>query len=139
MNFFDTNVLVAASVPNHPHHASSLARINDLRSTACACAAHAMAETYNTLTRLNTYAFPAVAAFTIVEQVSQHFTLVTLTSDETLETLRLAAKCDILGPRIFDALLIACARKANSTNIYTHNVRHLQHIAPDLADHIQNP
>jgi predicted nucleic acid-binding protein len=98
-----------------------------------------MAETYNTLTRLNTYAFPAVAAFTIVEQVSQHLTLVTLTSDETLETLRLAAKCDILGPQIFDALLIACGRKANSTNICTYNVRHFQQIAPDLADRISKP
>jgi predicted nucleic acid-binding protein len=98
-----------------------------------------MAETYNTLTRLNTYAFPAFAAFTIVEQVSQHFTLVTLTSDETLETLRYAAQSDILGPRIFDALLIACARKANCTAIYTHNVGHFKQIAPDLADRIQNP
>jgi predicted nucleic acid-binding protein len=43
------------------------------------------------------------------------------------------------GGIIYDALLIACARKIDAERIYTWNVRHFQMVAPDLAERIVEP
>jgi predicted nucleic acid-binding protein len=40
---------------------------------------------------------------------------------------------------IFDALLLACARKSHAERIYTWNEKHFRMVAPDLADRITNP
>jgi predicted nucleic acid-binding protein len=40
---------------------------------------------------------------------------------------------------IYDALLLACARKANADRIYTWNLRHFRALAPDLAERIVAP
>ncbi len=44
-----------------------------------------------------------------------------------------------VGPLIYDALLLACARKINARSIYTSNVKHFRRIAPDLASRIVEP
>jgi predicted nucleic acid-binding protein len=40
---------------------------------------------------------------------------------------------------IYDALLLACARKAAAERIYTWNERHFKLVAPDLAERIVAP
>jgi len=40
---------------------------------------------------------------------------------------------------IYDALLLACARKCGADVIYTFNTDHFVRIAPDLAERIQAP
>ena len=40
---------------------------------------------------------------------------------------------------IYDAIILAYARKIRATAIYTHNVKHFQRIAPDLANIIREP
>jgi predicted nucleic acid-binding protein len=46
---------------------------------------------------------------------------------------------DQVGERIYDALLLACARKSGADVIYTFNSRHFIRVAPDLTDRIQAP
>jgi predicted nucleic acid-binding protein len=43
------------------------------------------------------------------------------------------------GAVIYDALLLACARKAKADRIYTWNLRHFRALAPDLAERIVAP
>jgi predicted nucleic acid-binding protein len=43
------------------------------------------------------------------------------------------------GGIIYDALLLACARKCKADRIYTFNERHFTRIAPDVAVRIQAP
>ncbi len=40
---------------------------------------------------------------------------------------------------IYDALILACARKVNATRIYTLDIKHSRRIAPDLAARIVEP
>jgi predicted nucleic acid-binding protein len=139
MNFFDTNVLVAATIPTHVHHERSFSRLATLRKAGGSCSAPTLAETYNTLTRPTLYGIPAYAAVKILEEVAQAFTLISLTTKEILSTLEDASTKNLIGPLVFDALLMACARKAGATAIYTSNTRDFRKIAPDLAAIIQEP
>ena len=65
--------------------------------------------------------------------------VVALDEDEYFEVVRESAKAGRMGGAIFDALLVACARKAKAKTIYTWNVRHFRLIAPDLAGRILEP
>jgi predicted nucleic acid-binding protein len=139
IKFFDSNVLISASLSEHTHHKASAALFASLRSGGRACAAHSLAETYNTLTRVTTYPVPPADAARIIEDLSRTFKVVTLTARETVTAIEDAAMQGLAGPLIYDALLLACARKINARSIYTYNVRHFRRIAPDLASRIVEP
>ena len=140
LGFFDSNVLVAASLPEHVHFAASSARLVRYRNGGGACAAHTLAEVYNTLTRRAAgYGMPPTDASMIVKHAAATYRLITLTAAETARTIEDAAQQGLAGSIVFDALLIACARKANAKFIYTSNVRHVRRIAPDLASRILEP
>lgn len=74
-----------------------------------------------------------------VETFLLRLTPVTLTAEEYMETLRRAANFGRAGGIIYDALLLACARKVQAEQIYTWNVKHFQMVAPDLAHRIMTP
>jgi predicted nucleic acid-binding protein len=140
VGLFDGNVLIAASLPEHVHYAAASARMARLAKGGGACAAHTLAEVYNTLTRHSSgYGIPTVDASIIVRHAAMTYRLITLTGAERARTIEDAAKDGMAGAMIFDALLIACARKAGAKFIYTSNVRHLRRIAPDLAARIVEP
>ncbi len=140
LDFFDTTVLVASSIPQHPHHFASSACLNRLRETGGACAAHTLAECFNTLTRTSKgYGLPPLAAATIVKEASGFFTLLTLTPDEMLQTIQAIAERSLAGALLYDALILACARKIDARHIYTNNLKHFRQIAPDLASRIVEP
>ena len=80
-----------------------------------------------------------IIAHKMVAQLSERMQIVSLTEVEYLDTLRKAAEIGMSGPIIYDALLLACARKAKAKAIYTWNVRHFRAVAPDLAERIQEP
>jgi predicted nucleic acid-binding protein len=139
LDLFDTNVLVAATMSNHLHHKASNARLAQLANGRGACAAHTLAETYTTLTRTSRYGIPPSDAARIVDQASKTFKIVSLTPAEYVPTIEAAALLGLAGPIIYDALLMACARKIRAGSICTHNVKHFRLVAPDLASLIVEP
>ena len=137
--FFDSNVLVASVLPEHMHYPAASARLRPLIRGGGAMAAHTLAETYNTLTRLSAYGVPPADAARILEDAAKIYKVVTLTAAETLRAIEDAAMRGLAGPIIYDALLLACARKVNARIIYTSNTKHFRLIAPDLASRIREP
>jgi predicted nucleic acid-binding protein len=138
--FFDSNVFIAASIHGHVHHAASNARLALLQRSGGACASHTLAEAYNTLTAYpKGYGVPAADASRILQQASELYTLVSLTPKETLRAIEDAALQGLTGGIVYDAILIACARKIDARAIYTNNVKHFKRIAPDLASRIHEP
>ena len=75
----------------------------------------------------------------IVEHTLSFTSVVALTGEETLSTLRSLAQRNLGGGLVYDALLLACARKIDASVIYTHNIKHFRQIAPDLEDRIRIP
>jgi len=138
--FLDTNVLIAASVVGHPHHEACSRRVSLSERSEVACAAHSMAECYSNLTRAGKgYGIPPLSAIEIVKSFSSSFMLVSLTAHETMQAIRDAAERGIAGPPLYDALLLACARKVQARAIYTNDVSDFRRIAPDLASRIREP
>jgi predicted nucleic acid-binding protein len=140
VNFFDTSVLIAASIPTHVHHTACHARLAAIRQTGGVCAAHSMAEAFSVLTRLPVpYRLTPADAMRIIDSTREYSTFVVLTETEVAETLQSLAKRGLGGGLAFDALLLSCARKAKARLIYTSNVKHFRLIAPNLASRIVEP
>lgn len=141
--YFDTAVLVAGSVADHPHHGQALTALRAARGKKLEAhiSGHGLAEFYAVLTRtpFTPPVYPSEAWRLLVENIFPYFQIVTLSPKEYQETLGSCAQQGWTGGRVYDALHICCARKAACTRIYTLNVRHFQQLAPDLADRINSP
>jgi len=78
-------------------------------------------------------------ALLFLEQLRERVTIVPLSENDYLETARKAAQLALTGGRIYDALLLATARKVDAKHVYTWNMRHFQQIAPELERRIRTP
>jgi predicted nucleic acid-binding protein len=138
--FLDTSVLIAASDAGDNRHAPSFALLAAAIKETTACGAHTLAEIYAVLSRLPgaKRQRPEMAGL-LVKQIIERMTVVSLTAEEYATTIRKTAQMSLAGGIVFDALLLACARKIDAERIYTWNVRHFQMVAPDLADRIVTP
>lgn len=74
-----------------------------------------------------------------MEELQARITPIALTSHEYLRSLKRIAEEGTAGGQVYDALLLACARKYNPDRIYSLNQRHFGALAPDLADRIAAP
>ena len=138
--FFDTSVLVAAFWGDHPDHESSLNAFRASSRASAACGVHSLAEIYATMTALPVR--PSLAPEQVVlfvEQTAQRLTTVALDEADYLTTIRELADGQLSSGRVYDALLLACARKFRAKVIYTLDLKHFRRLAPDLADFIRTP
>src|SRR5208282_5642751 len=107
--FFDTAVLVAASVQSHPHFAQ--ARPALLRVAAGQdkgfMSQHSIAEVFAALTRMPVH--PRIhlveEAPIATENILPHFEVVPLAKEDYLEALEVMASGGWSGAKIYDALL----------------------------------
>jgi predicted nucleic acid-binding protein len=138
--FLDTSVLIAASDAADPRHGSSRSLLAAATPATHACGAHTLAEVYAVLSRLpgGKKVRPEFAGL-LVEQIAARMTLVPLDAAEYAATLRETARMGLAGGIVFDALLLACARKVSAKRIYTWNEKHFRLVAPDLAERIVTP
>jgi predicted nucleic acid-binding protein len=138
--FFDTSVLIAASDAAHPHHPRSRPLLAAATPERAACGAHTLAEVYAVLSRLpgGKKVRPELAGH-LVDQIVMRMTVVPLGAEEYATTLRAAARRGLAGGIIFDAILLACARKVDAQRIYTWNEKQFRLVAPDLSDRITTP
>jgi predicted nucleic acid-binding protein len=138
--FLDTSVLIAASDAGDNRHAPSFALLAAATKETTACGAHTLAEVYAVLSRLpgGRRLRPELAG-KFVEQILDSVAVIQLTVEEYGATIRNAAQLSLGGGIVFDALLLACARKVKAERIYTWNVRHFRMVAPDLAERIVTP
>jgi predicted nucleic acid-binding protein len=140
MIFLDTSVLVCASTPSDSRHEASIDVLALADSLGGACAAHSLAELYSVLSgRPLPYRIPPADAARIVAHTGKRFATIPLTGAEYVETVDGLAGVGHSGGMIYDALIVACARKARATQIYTLNPRHFRLIAPDLGVRIVEP
>jgi predicted nucleic acid-binding protein len=138
--FLDTSVWVASFSDWHPQHKPSRFLLSDIQRKDLACAAHSLAEVYATLTRLpgELRAHPR-SAMQVVERIQQRATVISLDAREYLEAIDAIGRRGIGGAVVYDALLVACVRKASAERIYTWKLPHFRMIAPDLAGRIVAP
>lgn len=139
-SFFDTSVLVAAFWGDHPNHSASLRLLAGASKSNAACGAHSLAEVYAVMTRLPVK--PAIfpeQAMLFVQEILARLTIVCLEEADYMTALQQAAEQGVSGGRIYDGLLLQCARKVDANTVYTWNVADFRRIAPDLVDRIRTP
>ena len=134
--YYDTNVLVAAVLVNHPQHLPAEAAVRKVQSREIQgwISAHTLAEFYAVLTRLPVIPaiYPSEAWQILERDIFPHFEVVSLTADEYRQTLQVCAAAGWTGGCVYDALHAAAARKAGCDQLYTFNLRHFRELAPDL-------
>lgn len=138
--FFDTTVLVAALLPDHPHHARSFPMFASATRKQAACAAHSLAEAYSTFTRYpGKERMSAEAASLVVQGIEDRFTQVWLDGDEYCAAIRRMAQMGIVGGGVYDGLVAACALKAGADHLYTWNVRHFDLLGGEIRKLVKMP
>ncbi len=141
--YFDTCVLVAASVADHPHNTQATIALHGARSKKIDghISGHGMAEFYAVLTRTPFVPpiYPNEAWQLLTQNILPFFDVITLSAKEYQEVIRRIAEQGWAGGRIYDALHLRCAQKASCDRIYTFNVRHFQQLAPELAARVSAP
>jgi len=137
--FFDTSVLVPVFYGDHPKHTAALDLFRKVTRRNACCAAHSAVELYSVMTRLPVKPrIPPEQAMLFIENLAERVRLITLEPDEYIEALRSASEKGIAGGTVYDALILACARKSKARAIYTNNIRELAKIAPDLEQRLRS-
>ena len=125
--YFDTSVLVAASVQGHPHHASALQALDAMASQRHKgfMSAHSVAEVYSVLTRtpFDPPIYPGEARQILEASILAHLEVVALSATDYRDLVRECAAEGQIGGRVYDAIHLRCARKARCDRLYTFNVK----------------
>jgi predicted nucleic acid-binding protein len=137
---FDTSVLVAAVREADQRHEVSHKLLVQFAPREASCAAHSLAELYATLTGMRppNRLLPEQAEL-VLSQFRTSLDCIILTADEVFQAIQRTVALKLPGGIIYDALILACARKIQAERIYTWNAKHFQMVAPDLAERIVTP
>lgn len=136
MHFFDTSILVAAFDDRDSRHEISFSLFTKYAEGG-AISVHTIAETFSILTGRR--GWRAAHASEILRVNTESLEKVWLESSEYLLTCEKAESLGVRGGAIYDALILACARKAKATRIWTLNARHFLLFAPELSEVIGEP
>lgn len=140
MVFFDTSVLIAALLPEHPFHSQARQRLLNCGEREGAIGARSLAELYSVLTGLprRPKISPRVA-LQLIQPILDRFEVVDLDQHDYVRVIQRAAAGGCAGGRLYDALLVECARKVDASQIFTLNMKDYSAVAPDLAGRILAP
>jgi predicted nucleic acid-binding protein len=129
----DANCLVAAVLPQHEHHAATLADLTRRRSAGhtLIVSAHAVLEAYAVLTRLPPpHRLAPADASAVLDRNWGASESIALTGAECWRLLRQLGAAGTAGGRAYDGAIAACARKGKADEILTWNVRHFSGMQP---------
>ncbi len=140
---FDTSVLVAAMIEDHPQHARCLDWLQQAREGKLdfTVGAHTLAElfavlsSYPTRPRLS----PAVAARLVRENVVAGAHIVALSVKDYEAVIGTMAGLSLAGGVVYDALITRAASKAGAERLLTLNPRDLLRVWPGGAAVITAP
>src|SRR5215469_8362768 len=128
MTFLDRGIMVGAVLKSHPEHVVCLAALED--SVRPFTDAHALAETFATLTGF--YKVPTQAAAELTLSLRDSLGVHALELADYEIAIREARSRGVMGGGIYDSLHATFARRKKAVQIVTRNPSHFQHVAPDI-------
>lgn len=128
MTFLDTGIIVGAVLESHPEHMACLSALED--SEQPFSNAHALAETFATLTGFYKVPTEAAAELTLGLRTSIEVEPLALADYEA--SIREARSRGVMGGGIYDSLHASFARRKRAFQIVTRNPSHFHHVAPDI-------
>ena len=141
--FCDTSVLVAACVRQHPHHERARPVLESVAvgKVAGLMSAHSVAEAFSALTSMPMMPriLPSEARDIVARNFQRYFELIAVAPEMYARAIETCVGRGLGGGKVYDALLIECARVSDADRIYTFNLADFRRLAPDLADRISAP
>jgi len=141
--FCDTSVLVAACIRQHPHYERARPLLEAIAGgeQRGVISAHSLAEAYSafTVVPVRPRIRPSEAKALIDTNIRRLFDVVPVTPEMYGRAVDVCAARDLPGGKVYDALLVECARASNADWIYTFNLTDFRRLAPDLATRIAAP
>ena len=141
--FCDTSVLVAACIRQHPHYERARPLLETIAGGGVAgvISAHSLAEAFSALTSVPVVPriLPSEAREIISTNILRHFQMVAMTPEMYERAVEVCAGRGLGGGKVYDALLVECARQSQADRIYTFNLGDFRRLAPDLADRMAAP
>jgi predicted nucleic acid-binding protein len=128
MTFLDTSTLVGALLERHPQHAACLRALQEAAGPVSD--AHALAETFATLTGFYKVPSEAAAELTLGLKAFVQIDPLSLADYET--AISEARQRGIMGGGIYDSLHATFARRKGAKRVVTRNPSHFAHTAPEL-------
>jgi predicted nucleic acid-binding protein len=128
MTFLDTGIIVGALLESHPEHLACLSALEDSKRPFTN--AHALAETFATLTGF--YKIPTQAAAELTLGLCDSIEVEALVLGDYQTSIREARGRGVMGGGIYDSLHATFARRKRAVQIVTRNPSHFQHVAPDI-------
>jgi len=132
---FDTSIIVAALVENHPMHERSLPWFQQAKAKDfdLVIASHTLVELYAVLTTLpiRPRITPSITWKLIQENIDTMATIVSLSPAEYSTTIKQISELGLAGGIIYDALIAKVAQKARVERLLTLNTKHFKQIWPD--------
>jgi predicted nucleic acid-binding protein len=131
---FDTSVLVAALLKQHPHHAVTFPYLKAAHEGTIKAhlTTHALAELFATLTALplKPRLSPTDVQRLLDSSILPHFTIIPLNTESYKEAIELTATQHLASGAIYDALHIIGARSTQCQQLLTLNLKHFKALAP---------
>lgn len=142
--FFDTSVLIAATIAEHPRHPRAFAALEQIRGGEHQgwISQHTIAEFYAVLTAapISPRIHPSEALRILEDNLLACFQVIALEPLDYAEVVREMAAYGWRSGRIYDALHLRCARKAPIDRVYTYNGKDFRGCAPaEWLDRIGEP
>lgn len=131
---FDTSILVAALLKQHPHHAVAFPYLKSAHEGAIKAhiTTHALAELFATLTALplKPRLSPTDVQRLLDSSILPHFTIIPLNAKIYKEAITLTGTQHLTSGAIYDALHIIGARSVQCQQLQTLNLKHFKALAP---------
>ena len=127
--FLDTSVLVESCLAQSPKFQQADKLVS---SKSAVTSAHALAETYATLSGDPRLKIRPADAAQIVANLAENLTVLAFEVPQYRDLIASAPAKGIRGGSIYDALHAENARQTRCDEIHTLNVTHFKHVAPDL-------
>ena len=128
MSFLDTSALVGTLLEKHPQHEACLRALQ--QSDHPITDAHALAETFATLTGF--YKVPTDAAAELTLSLKSLIRVNPLLLEDYETAISEARQRGIMGGGIYDSLHATFARRQGARRVVTRNPSHFAHTAPEL-------
>jgi predicted nucleic acid-binding protein len=128
-HFLDSSVLVESCLAQSAHFAAADALV---KMNGAVTSAHALAEAYATLSGDARLKIDAHDAARMVADLAKALHVHTLAVKPYVQLIEDAPAKGIRGGSFFDAIHAQAARETKCREIHTLNVRHFEHVAPDL-------
>ncbi len=142
LHAFDTSVIVAAMLGWHEQHASALRTLQQaFDRNRVVVPGPALIEAYSVMTRLPAphRLSPSDTRELLDETFSAAARVVPLTAQELWRLVRELSEQQVAGGRAYDAHILACARKAEASVLWTFNERDFQALVDDDEIAIRTP